>query len=98
MEQWHNINHTAHLTPDDILDIELIRLEAIAELHSPFVYKCICMADIETGWRLRDKIDNEWLEFGREFREYRYHPCTRNTEVCASHNFPNTNIGFDEIS
>ena len=99
MSQWQAEEDIPHrsIYDVDMIEIDYLRLQAIADLHSPFMYKCICMADIETGEDVRSKIDNDWLNFGLEFRDRRDYPCVAGATIAYSHNFPDSNIGFDDF-
>ena len=84
---------------DDIVSEHHIVLQAIADLHSPFMYKCICLAELKKG---NTQTDDDLLYFGKQMRERIMYPdadirrLILNFPSQANRNFPDSNFeAFD---
>lgn len=84
---------------DEVVDHYNEMLTAISDLHSPFMYKCICMADIRQLNHTESHIDRELLEFANRFQLRVRYPDDRIRRLTIGgrtqnphRNFPGSNL------
>ena len=80
---------------DDLISEHHITLQAMVDLHSPFMYKCICLAELK---KKPSQTDDDLMYFGRQMRHrlmYPHEDVNRfilNYPSQASLNFPDSNF------
>ena len=84
---------------DEVVEHYNETLIAITDLHSPFMYKCICMADIRHNRFTESDVDRELLEFARRFQNKVRFPDARIRRLVIGgrvqnphRNFPGSNL------